>query len=63
MKKQEQLDELHKIREKNYKETRNMSPKEYINHINKNANKLANVIKKLKVINKPLVRSKTRKAV
>ena len=57
MKKREQLDELHKIREQNYKETKNMSPKEYIAHINKNASKLTSLIKKLQVI-KPQVKSK-----
>ena len=47
MKKKERLDELHKIRSKNYEETKNMSPKEYIDHINKNANKLSPLVKKL----------------
>ncbi|OGI07610.1 MAG: hypothetical protein A3I68_00395 [Candidatus Melainabacteria bacterium RIFCSPLOWO2_02_FULL_35_15] len=47
MKKKEKLDELHKIRSKNYEETKNMSPKEYINHINKNASKLSSLVKKL----------------
>ena len=62
MKKQEQLDELHKIREQNYKETKNMTPKQYINHINKNANKLKRLIKKLRVINSPDLRNKSKKA-
>ena len=62
MKKQEKLDELHKIREQNYKETKNMTPKQYINHINKNANKLIGLIKKLQVINSPNLRRKSKKA-
>ena len=47
MKKKENLDELHKIRSKNYEETKNMSPQEYINHINKNASKLNILMKNL----------------
>ena len=46
-KKKERLDEIHKIRSENYEETKNMSPKEYIEHINKNASKLSHLIKKL----------------
>ena len=62
MKKQEKSDELHKIREQNYKETKNMTPKQYINHINKNANKLRGLIKKLQVINFPNLGNKSKKA-
>ena len=47
MKKKDSLDEIHKIRSKNYEETKNMSSKEYINHINKNAGKLSALMKKL----------------
>ena len=47
MRKKEKLDDIHKIRSKNYEETKDMSSKEYINHINKNASKLSNLIKKL----------------
>ncbi len=47
MKKKDRLDEIHKIRSKNYEETKNMSPKEYINHIDKNASKLSVLMKKL----------------
>ena len=49
MKKKEKIDELHKIRSKNYEETKNMSSKEYINHINKNASKLSSLVKKLEI--------------
>ena len=47
MEKKDRLDEIHKIRSKNYEETKNMSSKEYINHINKNASKLSPLMKKL----------------
>ena len=47
MRKKEKLDDIHKIRSRNYEETKDMSPKEYINHINKNASKLNNLMKKL----------------
>ena len=47
MKKKDSLDEIHKIRSKNYEETKNMSSKEYINHINNNAGKLSALMKKL----------------
>ena len=47
------LQELHTIREQNYKETKNMSPSEYIGHIRKKANKVSKNLKKLKVISSP----------
>jgi len=47
------LKELHSIREQNYKETKNMSPSEYICHIRKKAGKVAKKLKDLKVISSP----------
>ena len=47
------LQELHAIREQNYKETKNMSPSEYISHIRKKASKVSKSLKKLKVIHSP----------
>ena len=47
------LQELHAIREQNYKETKNMSPPEYISHIRKKASKVSKNLKKLKVISSP----------
>lgn len=35
------LDELHKIREKHYEETRHLSPKELADHINKEGKEAA----------------------
>ena len=47
------LQELHAIREQNYKETKNMSSAEYISHIRKKASKVSKSLKKLKVISSP----------
>ena len=47
------LAELHSIREKNYKETKNMSPSEYINHIRKKAQKVFKHLKNFKIISSP----------
>ncbi|GEM_PF-5320273 len=47
MKSKDRLDDIHKIRSENYEKTKNMSPSEYINYINKNASKLSTLIKKL----------------
>ena len=47
------LQELHEIREQNYKETKHMNPSEYIRHIRKKANKVSVSLKNLKVISSP----------
>ncbi len=47
------LQELHAIREQNYKETKNMSPSEYISYIRKKASKVSKSLKKLRVISSP----------
>ena len=60
MSKKEKLDDIHKIRSKNYDETKNMSPKEYINHINKNTSKLSLLVKKLEIYH---LKQQKRKAV
>lgn len=52
-KKIDSLQELHAIREQNYKETKNMSSAEYISHIRKKASKVSKSLKKLKIISSP----------
>lgn len=55
MNKKDPMEELHRIREENYRKTKNMSAKEYFAHISKGAQefeKLRGKAKSVKSINK-----------
>lgn len=44
----EAMKQIHKIREKNYHETKNMSPDEYTQYIRKKASEVAELRKRIK---------------
>ena len=50
MRKNDPLKKLHKIREENYKKTKNMSAKKYFDHIGKGAKEFEKLRKKIKPV-------------
>ena len=50
MSKDDPLKKLHKIREENYKKTKNMNAKEYFAHISKGARKFEELRKRVKPV-------------